>query len=213
TGERLARSEPEALEHDAPPGRLEGEGRASVPLAGRLELDLGGERLLQVSPGEPAARLDGGDDDETFPAGPAEQSRCVGPNDLPPGTLGAPPPVGPDGHVTRPPVREMVRLGEELPDIAARRQELPLRLDSHRPRLSRFRHEALPTRALFLNRVELGRRLGEPLSSSFARSAHGLQELLAAEHSAKLLLPLGLPQVLDPRVRRITRDLPDAEVP
>src|SRR5438876_4582043 len=44
------------------------------------------------------------------------------------------------------------------------------------------------------------------------RSAHGLKELLAAEHAPQLLLPLGLPQALDPRVRRIAGDLLDAKV-
>src|SRR6266576_3327875 len=45
-----------------------------------------------------------------------------------------------------------------------------------------------------------------------AWASHRLQELLATEHTADLLLPAVLVQLLDPRVRRIAGDLLDAEV-
>src|SRR5580765_6859323 len=47
---------------------------------------------------------------------------------------------------------------------------------------------------------------------SVAWSSHRLQEFLAPEHTADLLLPAVVVQLLDARVRWIARDLLDAEV-
>ena len=84
--------------------------------------------------------------------------------------------VGPHAGRSRPPVRQVVRLGEERPDVARR------------------------------GATQLA---GSPVLTC-ARASR--EELGAAEHPLELVAALVVVEPLDPRVRRVARDLLDPEV-
>ncbi len=132
-GERLARRGPQALGDEPPPGSLDRERRASVAACGGLEQDLRDERLLDITPAEAEAGLDGGEDDQAFTAGPAQEPGRAAADDLPASALGQAATIRPDRRVPRPPVGEVTRLGKERPNVATRREKLSLCFDSHRP--------------------------------------------------------------------------------
>jgi hypothetical protein len=129
-GERLARSSPKALEVESPPGGLERESRERAPI-GRGELDLGGESLLQVAPPEPAEWLDCGQDDHPLSAGTAKETGGPAAGNLPACAFGNSPAVCVDARVARPPIGEVVRLGEKSPDVLRGREQLAFRHDPH----------------------------------------------------------------------------------
>jgi len=97
----------------------------------RLESNLRVEALLEVMPTEPERGLDPVQDDQSFSARPSKESRRAASSDLPAGALGEAAAIRPDRRVLRPPVGEVMRLGQELPHITASCNQLSLRLDSH----------------------------------------------------------------------------------
>jgi len=98
-----------------------------------LEQDLGGERLLEITPAEAEAGLDRDDHDQALTARPAQEPGFAATGDFPASALGQTTAIRPDRRVSRPPIGEVSRLGQERPDVAARREELSLRFDPHRP--------------------------------------------------------------------------------
>ena len=132
-GERVAWQGPQALGDQPPPGGLEGDAGAGVAASCGLDDDVDGKPLLNVTPAEPVIRLNGRDDDRPFAPGPLEEPGRTSAHDLPASPRGEPAPVRPDRRVARPPVGQVSRLGEERPHVSARRQELALGFDSHRP--------------------------------------------------------------------------------
>ena len=132
-GERLARYGPQSFRDEAPPGGLQRDRRASVAACGGLEQDLGDERLLKVTPAEAEAGLDRDHHDQALTAGPTQEPGCAAAGDFPASALGQTTAIRPDRRVPRPPVGEVTGLGQEQPDVAARREELSLRFDPHRP--------------------------------------------------------------------------------
>jgi hypothetical protein len=86
---------------------------------------------LDVVPGETVLRLYGSDHDQAVAAGAPEETDFAAADDLPASAFGETAPVRSDRRVSRPPVRQVVGLGEQRPGIASCRNQLGLGLDPH----------------------------------------------------------------------------------
>ncbi len=122
--ERLPRKRTKAFERDTPPGSRERDlDRTSA--GHRLDPRFSDEILLKVPPGENPARLHERDHDQAITAWTAQQAGRTRADDAPAGPFGHPAPVGTDGRVPGPPVRQMVWLGEQCPQVVRRRVDVP----------------------------------------------------------------------------------------
>jgi hypothetical protein len=172
-GERLPGGRPQALRENAHHRTLDGESRKGVTAWPRREPKLGVEVLLQVVPAEPEGRFNRGDDDHPFSAGASQEPRRAATGHLPASAFGEAAPVGANRRVLGPPVGEVVRFGDEPPDIVWAREQLSLRLNSHRLGLSRFRHDPV-THACGFPRY---RQIGEEATGTWAASSAKANEL------------------------------------
>src|SRR6266540_4074001 len=98
-------------------------GRAIVVCAGECQLHV--EPFSGHVPGQATRWLDREQDERAGHLGVANQARAQRAVERPTRTGSETPPVGVHARDTRPPVRKVMRLGKEAPDILACREELP----------------------------------------------------------------------------------------
>ena len=101
-----------------------------------LEADAHVELLREVVPGELASGTDTADQDEPRAARLPHESRARAPHHRPPGVFPEAAAVGLDPRVAGPPVREVVRLGDEGPGLLPGDRKDLRRLLPHSPRRS-----------------------------------------------------------------------------
>ena len=118
SGERLPRQRAQPLGHEPPREASSDEGRAGVSVRARARAGCPREACSRSrqTRRRPGSTL--GDHDHSLAAGPPQQAGRRAADDLPARALGEAAPVGPDRRVAGPPVGEVVRLGEQLPDVA-----------------------------------------------------------------------------------------------
>ena len=96
-----------------------------------LEQQLGVEPVAGQRPGKSPWPVHGAHVQRASVAGAAEERRTVARSDRPPRAFGEPAAIGLHGRDPGPPVGQMVGLGEEAPDVLARREQLPRCLHPH----------------------------------------------------------------------------------
>src|SRR6476469_9046228 len=105
------------------PRGLDDECRLGAAFVGRTDRQVGVDPVGGKLECKPLPRLHVEDEKRPGRLRAAEVARLHGADDLPARPRGEPPPVGLDARDARPPVREVVRLREEGPDVVERRAE------------------------------------------------------------------------------------------
>ena len=111
------------------PGTGDGERRASPIAGGRVEPNLDVDAAGRQVPSDERRFLDAADEQHSLGPGAAEQRWVVGVPKQPPRPGHKTPAVGLDRGEARPPIGQVVRLGEKRPDVAAGREQLALSLN------------------------------------------------------------------------------------
>src|SRR5688500_12139761 len=132
---RLVRHGPQPLDDDTPAGSLERDLHLRTARGGRLDRRSHVDPLLDVVPRDRAALDDIADHERPHASRAAQKTACRSAR----GTAHHPPararrepaPVRLDTLVAGPPVRQVVRLGEKLPDVLRRGEEQRTRHDPH----------------------------------------------------------------------------------
>src|SRR5207302_7230055 len=100
---------------------LENGHRSSIA---RFESELGIEVVAGERPGKSFGSAHGAHEQDAARGGAPEKRRAIGSSDLPARAFGDAAAIRTHTGDAGPPVRKMVRLGDELPDVVARREKL-----------------------------------------------------------------------------------------